>query len=491
MNTKTIFKTLALAMMMPAMLLTTACSSDDDVVNNNQNTAGKGYTLPVTVKVTRQGDEGTRATYNSETRKLEFSAGDKLFVEGHDESGGPFAGTLTYVSDGNFSGNIATLNEWNSVDDLFNHLDDVIATLLPAGYESYGFLVIESYGQPYTEYLDNDNYGLAVAADKATAIEQFSLEQARAYIDGFALAPQNAIVNFTYKNDGMAAGATWSPVLANKTKSAYYGGSVEMTFDEGGISTFAIAVEKDTDGSEWTLTYNNSIEVSLGNKALQPGNIYNWTNVPAPASPYASLTAEDVGKIIGADGNVYADAAAVEAGGTTALALIAYVGAAGSADASSATYKGLGLALTDANSGNKCAWCSQPSQSAVTCMGNQYDASTNTNDMAGIANTEALIAHDTHTHAAATAARNYNSGTHPTGTSAWFLPSAGQWKKMIDAAGGYATLQSNASLSENRTCWSSTENEAGKAWAYEFFLGGSWYNYPKYYGNYVRAVFAF
>ena len=39
MKTKTIFKTLALAMMMPAMLLTTACSSDDDSIINDSKFA--------------------------------------------------------------------------------------------------------------------------------------------------------------------------------------------------------------------------------------------------------------------------------------------------------------------------------------------------------------------------------------------------------------------------------------------------------------------
>ena len=84
MKTKNIFKTVALAMLMPAMLLTTACSNQDDVANiNNEPTVKKGYALPVTVNVTRQGDEpATRASYNESTRKLEFSAGDKLFVQG-------------------------------------------------------------------------------------------------------------------------------------------------------------------------------------------------------------------------------------------------------------------------------------------------------------------------------------------------------------------------------------------------------------------------
>ena len=118
MKRKNIFKTLALAMLMPAMLLTTACSSEDDLTNNTVSTqpiAKKGYALPVTVDVTRGGDAATRATYNATDKKLEFSSGDKLFVQGSDyplNSVGQFAGTLTWVSDGTFSGTITTQQEW-------------------------------------------------------------------------------------------------------------------------------------------------------------------------------------------------------------------------------------------------------------------------------------------------------------------------------------------------------------------------------------------
>ena len=99
------------------MLLTTACSSEDDALNNTantENTINKGYALPVTVNVTREGDAGTRATYNESTRKLEFSTGDKLFVEGvHIEAeANRFAGTLTWQSGGTFSGTIYTQNPY-------------------------------------------------------------------------------------------------------------------------------------------------------------------------------------------------------------------------------------------------------------------------------------------------------------------------------------------------------------------------------------------
>ena len=144
MKTKNIFKALALVMLMPAMLLTTACSNDDDALNNTantENTINKGYALPVTVNVTREGDGATRATYNDGTKKLSFSAGDKLFVEGSHAVADRFAGTLDYDAvSGEFSGTIYTESEYTgTIDDL---MASARATLLPAGYGSYNFLSI-------------------------------------------------------------------------------------------------------------------------------------------------------------------------------------------------------------------------------------------------------------------------------------------------------------------------------------------------------------
>ena len=105
--------------------------------------------------------------------------------------------------------------------------------------------------------------------------------------------------------------------------------------------------------------------------------------------------------------------------------------------------------------------------------------------MAGLANTDALVGHDSHTHAAANAARNYNSGTHPTGTSAWFLPSAGQWDKMATAASGYNNLGLQSS-----TYWSSSELDAYSAWVFGSGYGywGSRYKDDNYL---VRSCLAF
>ena len=205
------------------------------------------------------------------------------------------------------------------------------------------------------------------------------------------------------------------------------------------------------------------------------------------ARDLAEATTEDIGKIIGEDGKIYATKEAAEAAGITAVAMIAYVG--NDAETNSTYRHGLALALKDV-SGTK-AWCSPYSEN---CLGIQY-LSDAKGDMAGLANTDALVYHSSHTHAAATAARNYQyadgvaEGVHPVVTSAWFLPSAGQWDKMATAAGGYVNLRTSADL-QSLIYWSSSDSSDGKAWLFDSF-NGYWVSGEKDYGGLVRPCLAF
>ena len=449
MKTRNIFKTLAMAMLMPAMLLTTACSNEDIALNNTaENTAQKGYAFPVTVSVTRQGDAaGTRASFNESTHKLEFSAGDKLFVKGSHDPAGDFAGTLEYVSDGNFSGTITTENEYTgTVDDLFAEIH--YAALLPNGYNSYGFLSIENIGS--NAYLNYPAYKKAFAESKAEAVEQFSYEYTDSYSSGFALSPQSAIVNFSIS--GLTPDKEVAVVFDPQNHNTING---NVTVDGTGTATFAIGLEAYYNINTNTLTVDGNA-IALPDKTPEAGHIYNITRaVMATSKELSAVTTSEVGWRIGSDGKAYS-ATGVLPTGVTAVAKIAYVGGAGSADASSDTYKGLALALEDVSEYK--AWCSQTSE---TCLTNPYSSeSAAKGDMAGMANTNALVNHATHYthHDAANAARDY-SVTRPAGTSAWFLPSAGQWDKMATAAGGYANLQTNAGL-QSIWYWSSSEGNA-------------------------------
>ena len=211
------------------------------------------------------------------------------------------------------------------------------------------------------------------------------------------------------------------------------------------------------------------------------------------ARDLAEATTEDIGKIIGADGKIYATKEAAEAAGITAVAMIAYVG--NDAETSSTYNHGLALALKDVAGYQQ--WCSKYIE---TCLSNQYshvigETGVIKGDMAGLANTDALVYHSSHTHAAATAARNYQyadgvaEGVHPVVTSAWFLPSAGQWDKMATAVGGYANLKANAGLQTGRY-WSSSEVNRFLAWDFSSRYG-TWWDDGKAIGSLVRPCLAF
>ena len=305
MKTKNIFKALAFAMLMPAVLLTTSCSKGDDLVNNTaENTktvANKGYALPVTVNVTRQGD-GTRATYNDNgdgTGSLGFSAGDKLFVSGSATTAGRFAGELTWQSGETFSGTIYTENSYEgTADELFSAATPIFATLLPNGYESTGFLYVrDSYTtEAYDDVATARDANAFVASEtaKATGVEQLSYEGASTYSSGFALAPMCAVLNFTIS--GLEAGA--QNVTLNVTNPMALGPMADYTVtgivtpNASGVATFAIGVKggvniKDMENNLTVGSHNFTLPSST---TFTAGKIYNITRSTIPGALVGKFT---------------------------------------------------------------------------------------------------------------------------------------------------------------------------------------------------------
>ncbi len=241
-----------------------------------------------------------------------------------------------------------------------------------------------------------------------------------------------------------------------------------------------------------------------------------WTltnNAPASSRALSAVTSSEVGWRIGNDGNAYSPVGTLPTG-VTPVAIIAYVGAAGSVDASSATYKGLAIAMTDANSGNSCQWYTADD---ITCTSNfTNDLPTALSDKYGIANTAILAAGcgKGHTHAAAYAAANY-AVTHPTGTSDWFLPTIGQWNLIVQGLTGssdnldinvynetYMTANINAKITisgasaiptGNHHYWSCSEKGTRSAWDMHFKDGGANGGYKDTASGtmFVRSVLAF
>ena len=257
--------------------------------------------------------------------------------------------------------------------------------------------------------------------------------------------------------------------------------SLKMSTDDGPIAEAEVSGGKITIKAEKLSGITSAIdfwfEAEIGGKPY----IAKVNINPTTLSPESDKTLDmaTLGDVILADGKF------AVAGTAGQLAKIAYLG--DDAETNTKYNHGLALALEDV-SGAK-AWCNQTAENCLDA-GHQYNTEAGAKgDMAGIANTEALSGNYMHDHAAASAARGYNSGTYPDGTSEWFLPSAGQWDKMITAAGDYANLKTNAGLSDG-IYWSSTENSTYSAWYYIFY-SGSWGSNNKSFGYQVRACLAF
>lgn len=258
MKTKNIFKALVLA-----SVLVSACGKNEIADDF------KGYSLPVTINVSRQGDDATRATYDGESKKLSFSAGDKLFVAGSDSKAGDFAGLLAWQSEGTFSGTIMTENEYDGTAEelLSSATDGAEALLIPAGYKSYEYFELVDESTPNAGYYCEKTNAFALT--KAAAVEQFSFELAETYSSGFTLSPQKAIVSFTI------SGLTANKEVAVSFDTFMCGViSKSVTTSAEGVATFAIGMDADIPLENCTLTVDGNI-IAMPTKTVEAGHIYN------------------------------------------------------------------------------------------------------------------------------------------------------------------------------------------------------------------------
>ena len=186
------------------------------------------------------------------------------------------------------------------------------------------------------------------------------------------------------------------------------------------ISNTQTVVVQATDG---TAHYVKTVTgKTLAKNNITPVNVKMFTGTPASSALPANL-----GDFLGADGFIYADATAAAATGTTAVAMIAYVGS----ETGSATYNhGLAIALTDATTSN-CAWAVTTESAGVSSSETMTD---HKNFLNGIGDTETLVT-KYGSGCAAYIAKNYGVDVSGFTNSGWFLPSSGQWLKFFGAAG--------------------------------------------------------
>jgi len=214
-------------------------------------------------------------------------------------------------------------------------------------------------------------------------------------------------------------------------------------------TTYFVTVKEGTeDAANWSATPNPAGEgQSVTIKYNGTKKVKSVTAVQKTLRPLAEATTADLGKIAGADGNIYNTKAAAEAAYTQAVAMIAYV--------DTENNNGLAIALADDGVMN---WFDAKS----TCEAK---------------NTSTCVAN-----------------------ASWMLPSKEQWNAMLNANGGYTGLQTalataggDSSKFQPDRYWSSTEREVRPGWAWMFaFDDDRWGEYPENLDNpLVRACLVF
>ena len=308
------------------------------------------------------------------------------------------------------------------------------------------------------------------------------------------LENQLTIGAFTIKNS-----ATSDEITDNVKKLIVNDGTNTYTL-EGGWSTVIFVAMKPISKTQTVtikaITADNKLIKSVTNKELAKNTKYDINVSLTARYPLAvtatSVSSEDIGSVIGADGNIYLNAAAAAAASpaTTAVAMITYVG---SATGETSFTHGLALALSDANDGY--FWKTEQSDAGHT---KQTDRNKFTSE-SGLQYNDAT--HNTDTYPAFKAAMANNDTTKPTNCSDWFLPTAYQWNQMIDACknvlgtkNSYEDLRDgfNGVGGTNMVgeYWSSTEDGTNTAWSYRFNLG-YWASEPKNSYCIVRSALAF
>ena len=397
--------------------------------------ASVGEKVHITVKV----NGGGKAGVNPANGEITFNDGDYLYV-GYD---GAKVGELTYSTGSSSFGGDITISQSGDQPLYFYYMGGPAATVVNATHytanisDQTGNYPVIATGPSTTNYEDGTKAYTVNLANKCGFVK-------------FATNVNSTTVNV----GGMNTKATLN--FSDGTITPGTTGTVSFSTDGEGTG-WAILLEQSA-VDDATVTASGYSDGTCDVPAVTNNMLYSTgvgvTLTPAPAAKAAAeATVEDKGKLIGTDGRIYADVAAATTAGTTAVAMIAYVGSA----TDHATYThGLAIALADESGSMN--WATAKS----TCEGK----------------------------------------TDPTGAE-WVLPSKIQWQTMfvtnggdqasctglntaITAAGG-TVLKSG----EYDYYWSGSEgDEAGIAW--NFSPSHGWYVNDKEDDSiYVRACLVF
>lgn len=453
-------KTMKNLIWMAAIILTaatwSACSNEDEPTAAEQPAQSRTYT--VTTTLSPRNGATTRSTMTdvggATGITAEWEVGDQLWV--------------SYLSG---SDPKETTAEVIAVDPSTKAATITVTLTNPNdnGNITFGY-PLSFYN--HTKNLDTDQTGtLADINDNFAAIEcsgLMTVSGSGVTLEGLStMEPQMCIWKFSFKDGATDITSDITKLIIDLPEN-----NQTYTVNPSSQSTIYVAMYGPVNAKPiniYAKTATGVYRKSAASVTLAVGTSYTTTGLALTSAAAANAAAGDVGKLIGADGNIYPTADIATTIGTTTRAMIAYVGSA------SDCTNGLAIALEDVSS-SKYAWA----------------------DAAGAVSTWA-------------SSKTVTGGT-------WRLPTAYDWQHMFIGCGSTATYvatltNSNDGMAFNSDgfidklstaggtyCqWdyyhSSTEytktSDNDCVWLYAFSNGSFWWFLKTEKNHYVRAVLAF
>ena len=425
--------------------MTAGCSSDDLATDTPLLPDAAGGTVTMKTTITLDERASTRAL-DADGKKT-FAAGDQIAVIYQNTSGK----TVKAVSDALTTDDIDATNTQNAT------FSVSLTNPKANGKVRYIYPASRAAETVATTTAPNDDATIKYAAlntqngtfDKIASdldLSVFDGEMtAQAVLPAATLTNPLTIGAFTIKNS-----ATSADVTSTITKLTIADGTNTYTVNPATLSTIYVAM-KPIAGTQTVavnaITDNNKYIKSVTGNSLAQNTMYpikvSMTARYPLAVTDASVSSEDIGSVIGADGNIYLNAASADANGGGGRVVIAYVG-------SVPNYfeKFLAIAIEDATN-YRCSWeiariqvNTYASAHGITIGGTTYDSNT-----IGAGYHCDRVESDVNT-SSATRSMDLVKG--------WRLPSVTDWRYIFDGLGRQKTgLTLSAKSSDGSTTYSS------------------------------------
>lgn len=334
---------------------------------------------------------------------------------------------------------------------------------------------------------------------------------------------QQAIVKFTLRNKANSAALNVTKLFVNVAGTIYTVTPPAAT-SELYVALPAMSNQQVTLTAQAGSAYYDCVSPASPYIRFVKGQFHHVTAKLDEAKPMAQADATSIGRVIGLDGNMYANVASAVNVGTLASAIVAYAGS----QTGETQNHGLAIAMKDAAGGGRNMWSDQPYPGYTTTYNtNQYytTAAAIAAKESGSANcigkTDATL-WPAFYHAinnTITVSDGMTRSTPTSGTSGWFLPSLYQWNLIVKGLTGktadltesanddYKAEKLNVKITptggdgfDKYTYWSSTEQQKAGAWTLcliertddsTLFPSGSAYASGMMMSSRFRAVFAF